>query len=74
MTPKLVKIYQLKYLEILIGNKFVFIAVVWFPWLQTKSGDPFILLKLSESEDPQVRRLGVHALSQQHDWEGTVIL
>ena len=50
------------------------LSVVLFPHLQSYSNDPWTLLKLAHSADPQIRVLGVNALAQQHHWHGMHIL
>ncbi|KAL8613066.1 hypothetical protein ACOMHN_008835 [Nucella lapillus] len=42
---------------------------VWFPWLQSKSQDPFMLLELCHSKNPAVRKMGVRALSAKTSWD-----
>ena len=45
------------------------------PWLQGKpTDDPWVLLHLAESSDPDIRRIGLSALSEDHGWEGTVFI
>ncbi|XP_076447448.1 protein SERAC1-like [Babylonia areolata] len=42
---------------------------VWFPWLQSKSQDPFTLLDLCRSKNPAIRKLGVRALAAKTAWD-----
>ena len=43
---------------------------VWFPWLQSRSHDPWTLLHLATSDQRTVRLLGVRALADDHSWNG----
>ncbi|XP_064600503.1 protein SERAC1-like [Liolophura sinensis] len=41
----------------------------WFPWLRTRSDDPWTLLRLAQSNNHTVRLLGVQALASKHHWK-----
>ncbi|CAH1785151.1 unnamed protein product [Owenia fusiformis] len=41
---------------------------VWFPWVQSHSHNRWTLLRLAQSNDHNVRLMGVEALSKQTDW------
>ena len=52
---------------------YIFILGLWFPWLQSKSHNPWTLLQLAHSKEHSVRLLGVKALAADHGWSGSNI-
>ena len=43
---------------------------MWYSWLQSHSHSVVQLLNLAHSSDPQIRQLGINALSEQTKWTG----
>ena len=45
-----------------------------FPWEQSKSDDPWILLELTKSSNFWIRQMGVASLANKTDWDSKIFM
>ena len=60
--------HEFKHFEI---NVFPVVLSEWlFPWEQSKSDDPWLLLELTKSSNFWIRQMGVASLADKQHWPG----